>query len=349
MSKTVDFVEAYEERVMNAVNKAIPATVTIVVSRNLPKIRQFGPFGFSVEKGKKECVQVGGGSGFIVAANGLVLTNRHVVSLADAKYEVLTVDGKRYPAEILAKDALSDIAILKIDPGKHTLPTCELGDSSKVRLGQSVIAIGTALGLFQNSVSKGIVSGLARRIRASEMGTAPTGMSEELTDIIQTDAAVNPGNSGGPLVDLDGKVIGINCAIVYGAQGIGFAIPTNRAKRDLEQLSKFGRLMQPFLGVNYLMINKDVRELNKFAARTQGALVVANHAVRESAVTKGSAAERAGLKEKDIIVAIDDDKITEKQPLADLIQKHKVGDEIRLKVTRDGKTVILKTVLGERK
>ena len=199
--------------------------------------------------------QIGGGSGFIIDANGLILTNKHVVSDKKAEYTVILNDGQHFPAEVLSRDPINDVAILKIAASK--LPTLKLGSGVKLELGKSVIAIGNALGVFKNTVSLGIISGLSRSIAAQGDADAPP---QEMRGLIQTDAAINPGNSGGPLVDGDGLVIGVNAAIVTGAQSIGFAIPVNAARRDLEDIKNYGRIRRPLLGLRYTMIDEDVKE-----------------------------------------------------------------------------------------
>ncbi|MEX2053229.1 MAG: trypsin-like peptidase domain-containing protein, partial [Candidatus Paceibacterota bacterium] len=223
-----------EKQTIDAVKKVMPAVVSIVISKFMPKMKRmpfmpfFGPFGFGVPMpdepesmhpdihAKGEKVKVGGGSGFIVHPDGLVLTNKHVVFDPDAEYTVITSDEKEYAGKVISRDPINDVAVLKIDA--KGLPSVALGNSDKIELGQTVIAIGNALGLFTNSVSKGIVSGLGRKISAS-MGQG--GEIENLRDVIQTDVAINQGNSGGPLISLDGEVVGINTAIIYGAQNIG--------------------------------------------------------------------------------------------------------------------------------
>jgi len=340
-----------EQAIIKAVREILPAVVSIIITKDLPKIKRFvmqpyGPFSFMVpEMGEgKEKVQIGGGSGFIVGKEGIVLTNRHVVSDPDADYTVITQGGRKFEAKILVRDQISDIAILKIHDHKN-LPSAELGDSSKLALGQTAIAIGNALGLFHNTVSKGIVSGLLRHIQASEF----TGQMEELRGIIQTDTAINPGNSGGPLVDSSGKVIGINTAVVFGAQNIGFAIPINKAKKDLEDLKKVGHLVQPFLGVRYLILNKEIAKENKLKSNF-GALVIREPSLTgEQAVAKGSPAEKAGLKENDIILEYNGKKISEDHPLAEYIEQNNVGDEITLTVLRGKKEIKVKLKLQERK
>jgi len=337
--------------IVEIAKRVCPAVITIVISKDLPKVEgfYFMPFGDQnlivprMEKGgKKEKTKIGGGSGFIVSSDGYVFTSQHVVGDPEADYTVIIEPEVRYPAKVLAQDPINDIAILKIDA--KDLPYLELGDSEKIELGESVIAVGNALGEFHDTVSTGVVSGLSRFI------TAYSGISQQATSLkglIQTDAAINPGNSGGPLVNMEGKVIGINTAMVMGAQNLGFAIPINYAEKDLEEVMKYGKVRRPFLGVKYIVLNKEITQAHKLPV-DYGALIIRER-LGEEAIIKGSAADKAGLKEYDIILECRGEKITEKNPLANILQKFKSGDEISLKVLREGKEINLKVKLEEKK
>jgi len=338
-----------ELSITKIVKRACPAVITIVITRDLPKIGgfYFFPIGGEkiaipkVQKGKEK-TKIGGGSGFIISPDGIVFTCNHVVGDKEADYTIVISPDEKYPAKVLTRDPITDIAILKIQGKKF--PYLELGDSNKTELGETVIAVGNALGEFHDTVSAGIVSGLSRYI------TAYSGLdyqASRLRGLIQTDAAINPGNSGGPLIDLEGKVMGINTAVVMGAQNIGFAIPINYAKRDLEEVKKYGKLRRPFLGVRYILLNKMVAEKNKLPV-DYGALIV-RETFGESAIVKGSAAQKAKLKEYDIVLECNGEKITEKNSLTDILQKTKIGQEIELKVLRENKKIDLKVKLGERK
>jgi S1-C subfamily serine protease len=237
----------YEQAVIKAVESASPAVISIIISKDLPKIEQcpYNPFGnlppdlqdlfgqgfqfYQPCQVGTERQEVGGGSGFIVSSDGLIVTNKHVVADIDAFYTVLTNDGKKYDAVVLTRDPSQDLAIIKISASG--LPVLKLGNSDSIKLGQTAIAIGNALGEFRNTVSVGTVSGLFRDIVASD---GRTGKSEKIEGLIQTDAAINSGNSGGPLLNLKGEVIGINTATVSGAENIGFAIPINKAKEAVK-------------------------------------------------------------------------------------------------------------------
>jgi len=335
--------------IIEVAKKVCPAVITIVITRDLPKIEgfYFFPFGgqrFVVPKfnKKRERTKIGGGSGFIVSPDGYIITSSHVVADPKADYTIIFEPKKKYPAKVISRDPISDIAVLKINA--KNLPCLELSDSDKIELGQTVIAVGNALGEFHDTVSSGIISGMSRAIAAF---SGLTDRVAQLRGLIQTDAAINPGNSGGPLVDIEGKAIGVNTAMVMGAQNIGFAIPINYAKKDLEEVKKYGKIRRPFLGVRYVLLNKMVAEKNKLPV-DYGALIV-RETLGESAVVKGSAADRAGLKEYDIILECNSEKITVKNPLDNILQKLKIGEEIKLKVLREGKKIILKAKLEEKK
>jgi len=327
-----------------------PTVITIVISRDLPKVEgfYFFPYGEQeflvpkMQKGKKEKTKIGGGSGFIVSKDGYVLTSNHVVSEKNADYTVIYEPNKTYPAKVISRDPINDIAILKIQG--NNFPFLELADSDKIELGETVIAIGNALGEFHDTVSTGVISGLSRYI------TAFSGLSKQaemLRGLIQTDAAINPGNSGGPLVNIEGKAIGINTATVMGAQNIGFAIPINYAKKDLEEVKKYGKIKRPFLGVKYIILNKEISEKNKLPVE-YGALIT-RETLGESAVVAGGAADKAGLKEFDIILECQKEKITEENPFSCILQKCEIGQEISLKVLRNKKEITLKAKLEEKK
>ena len=333
----------HEDKIISIVEKAMPAVVSIMVGKEYETLLREKPYELMVPHGdhldlplpEEELphtpggkVRVGGGSGVIIDSGGLVLTNKHVVHDKEAEYIVTTPTEDTYTAKVLAKDPLNDVAILKIEA--QALSTIDLGDSDKVRLGQTVLAVGTALGEFQNTVSCGIVSGLSRFITAF---TDMEGHSERLRGLIQTDAAINPGNSGGPLVNIDGEVIGINSAVVFGAQNIGFAIPINKAKRDLAELKKYGRIRRPFLGIRYLMLNPAVKKRMRLGV-DKGALVL-REAQGRSAIVTGSAAEKAGIQEGDIILELNNMPIGDKTGIEDVLEKITIGDNFKAKIWRN--------------
>ncbi len=335
--------------IIEVAKKVCPAVITIVITRDLPKIEGFYFFPFSGQRfivpkfnKKREKTKIGGGSGFIVSPDGYIITSSHVVADPKSDYTIIFEPKKKYPAKVISRDPINDVAILKINA--KNLPYLELGDSEKIELGQTVIAVGNALGEFHDTISTGVVSGLSRYITAY---SGLTRQAARLKGLIQTDAAINPGNSGGPLVDIEGKAIGVNTAMVMGAQNIGFAIPINYAKKDLEEVKKYGKIRRPFLGVRYVLLDKMIAEKNRLPV-DYGALIV-RETLGESAVVKGSTADRAGLKEYDIILECNGEKITVKNPLANILQKLKIGKEIKLKVLREGKKIILKAKLEEKK
>jgi len=340
----------YDRLSIESVKKVAPSVVSIVISKYLPKIKSmhpssfFNPFFFGdVEEGAQEKIKVGGGSGVIVHPDGLILTNKHVVFDHDAEYTAVTTDLQEYPAKVLSRDPINDIAVLKIQA--NGLPSVRLGNSSKLELGQTVIAIGNALGMFSNTVSKGVISGLSRSISAS---LGEKGEMEHLRGVLQTDVAINQGNSGGPLINLDGEVIGINTAIIYGAQNIGFSIPVNWAKEDLEDIIKHGRIIKPFIGLQYVMLNKELQK--KYGLPTDsGAMVVRDHTPGSVAIVPDSPAERAGVKENDIILELNGEKLTEQIDFSDTLQKCKVGAKVELTLMRGNTNLKLTATLEERK
>lgn len=347
----------YEEAVIKAVDVASPSVVSIVVTKDLPVIEQcpyepfsdlppefrdFFNFGFEFsqpcEKGTRR-EEVGGGSGFIVSEDGLILTNKHVVNDAKAEYTALTNDGKKYNAKVLARDPLQDLAVLKID-GSDFKPA-QFGDSDTTKLGQTAIAIGNSLGEFRNTVSVGVISGLSRTITARGNGFG----SETIQGVIQTDAAINPGNSGGPLLNLKGEVIGINTAIASGAQNVGFAIPINQAKRDIHSVKQTGSIKAPYLGVRYLMVTPDIAKQQNLSV-DYGALV--RGTTEGPGVMSNSPAAKAGVLAEDIILEINGEKLTSERPLGTVIQKYNIGETLFLKVQRGKSVITLNITLGER-
>ncbi|MFA5870355.1 MAG: trypsin-like peptidase domain-containing protein [Candidatus Paceibacterota bacterium] len=351
-------IETYEDAVTGAVDMASRSVVAISASKDVPLLEEcaYDPFADSLppefrdlfgggmqfsrpcESSKTEKKEIGGGSGFVISEDGLILTNKHVIYDEKAEYTVFMSDGKKYPAKVLAKDPVNDIAILKVDA---RLIPAKLGNSDSIKLGQTAIAIGNALGEYRNTVSVGVISGLARSVTASGSGIG----TETINGVIQTDAAINPGNSGGPLLNLRGEVIGINTAIVSGAQNIGFAIPINQAKRAIDSVKKTGSIKTPYLGVRYIMLNEEIAKKQELSI-TEGALVRGDGS--GPAVTKDSPAARAGVKAEDIIIAIDGEKITSTTILGAIIQKHNIGDMVTLSIKRGGETLSLKATLVER-
>ncbi len=346
---------SYEQAIIGAVKSSSPSVVSIVISKNVPIyeeewVNPFGDLGpgFNiqipqyVQKGT-ELQEVGAGSGFIVSADGLVLTNKHVVLDSDAEYTIFTNDGQKYSAKVLAKDPAQDLAVLKIQFDGGNFQPATLGDSDSIQIGQTAIAIGNALGEFSNTVSVGVVSGLQRTVSASDKSG---GFSETLQGIIQTDAAINSGNSGGPLLNLKGEVIGINTAMAEGAQNIGFAIPINMAKRDISQVMQTGKIIYPFLGIRYISVDNQVKE--KYSLLVDYGALIFKGPNGESAVMADSVAKEAGIKEGDIILELNGEKITSGNSLSNIILKYNPGNHVTLKILRDGNEQNINVVLGER-
>lgn len=334
-----------QKSIPEVVKQVLPGVVSITISKYLTVYQQRpSPFWgwdefFAVPRGKKK-IKVGGGSGFIIDPDGLIFTNRHVVQDPSADYVVTLNDGRQFKAEVLTWDPTNDLAIIKIKA--RELPTIELGDSSKLELGQSVVAIGNTLG-FHNTVSAGVISGIGRSIIG---GDAMSGEKIRLSRLIQTDAAINPGNSGGPLIDLEGKAIGINTAVVFLAENVGFALPINAAKRNLKDVREHGRIRVPFLGLRYVLVTPQIKKQRELKI-DQGALLLSDGG--NPSVVIGGPAEQAGCQEGDVILEVNSEKITLDNSLDAVLQDCRVGDEIELKILRKEKEKILKVKLGERK
>ncbi|HMB65816.1 MAG TPA: trypsin-like peptidase domain-containing protein [Patescibacteria group bacterium] len=334
-----------ESAVVSAVNKVSPAVVSIIITKEVPVLERLpgGLFGLpQYEQRGTQRQEVGGGSGFIVSSDGYVVTNRHVVSDPGAEYTVITSDQKKYQAEVKARDEVLDIAVLKIKG--EEFPTVELGNSSDLQVGQTVIAIGNALGEFRNTVSTGVISGLSRSITAG--GT--TGEMERLSGMIQTDASINQGNSGGPLLNIDGQVIGINTAMASGAENIGFAIPVNEVKNSINDVREHGRIVRPWLGVRYIQLTEEIAQNNDLEI-DYGALVVRGENISDLAVIPGSPADKAGLEANDIILEIEGQRINRDNPLAEVINQYDPGQKISLRVFHDGDRETREVKLEERK
>lgn len=350
----------YDQQVIRTVQKATPAVVSIIVTKDVPIVEQyfeelpnplgdffgrdpFSPFRFRVPRLRErgtEKREIGGGSGFLVSADGLIVTNRHVVAQENVEYTVFTNDGTNYDATVIARDPVNDIAIIKIHG--ENLPFLIFGDSDQLHVGQSAIAIGNALSEFRNTVSRGVVSGLSRSIVANGAESGP----EQLEEVIQTDAAINPGNSGGPLLDLAGNVIGVNVAVALGSENIGFALPSNLVQKTVESVQKNGRIIRPYLGVRYVPITPVIKESNKLPF-DYGVLILRGDTPDQLAVIPGSPANKAGLAETDIILEFNGRKLDDTTSLAQLIRQKNVGDTITLKVWRSGEERTVTVTLEE--
>ncbi len=347
---SVPATDAFEQSVIAAVEKANPAVVSIVVTKDVPIVEQFfedapspfgdffgddlfTPFRFRVPQYRQrgtEKQEIGGGSGFLVSADGMIVTNRHVVANDDVEYTVFLNDGNKHTAQVVARDPVNDLAVIRI--AASGLPFLQLASSDDLKVGQSVIAIGNALAEFRNTVSVGVISGLSRSIVAGGGAMRP----EQLEEVIQTDAGINPGNSGGPLLNLQGEVVGVNVAVALGSENIGFALPVNLVRGVVESVQKTGTIVRPYLGVRYTVITPPLKEANNLPV-DNGMLVVRGESAQELAVLPGSPADKAGLVEGDIILEADGTLLDEKTSLAAIIRRKQVGDAISLKVFSKGR------------
>lgn len=326
-----------ENVVISAVEKVSPSVVTVGISttrrsRGYFEINPFDPFSpFRQQPGSSQQIEQDIGTGFVVSKDGIIVTNKHVVSETDATYRIITKDDKTYTVDRIYRDPVNDLAILKINA--NDLQPAELGDSSKIRVGQLAIAIGTALGEFRNTVTTGVISGVGRGISA---GSPFEGSVERLDNVIQTDAAINPGNSGGPLLNSTGQVIGINTAVSAEGQNIGFAIPINIIKDSIDNFNRTGQFDRPYLGVRYKVVTKDVAILNDLP---EGAYIME--------VVEGSPAERSGLAQGDIVIKIGDTRLSgENAELSKIISQRKAGESLTLTVWRDGEERSITVTLG---
>lgn len=316
-----------EEATVSAVAEKVSPSVVSIVTETTTSGGLFAP----------RQVQSGAGSGIIVSKDGVILTNKHVVKNA-RNVEVILYDGTTYSdVKVLGTDPLNDVAFLKIE-GVSALKPAELGDSTTVKIGQRVAAIGNSLGQYQNTVTSGIISGKGRPIAAQD-GDAV----ESLTDLLQTDAAINPGNSGGPLLNSSGQVIGINTAIAEDAEGIGFAIPINAVKGTLKGVLAGQGVNRAYLGVRYIPVDAAVAKKFELSVKT-GAYVYSDSSA--SAVVSGSPADKAGIKKGDVIMKVNDVEIGARGSLSSLTAEYSPGETVEFTINRDGSERIVKVTLG---
>ena len=325
-----------EQAIISVVERVLPAVASIIIEK------QYTHPAFFPDGEEPELVEIGGGTGFFITEDGLMLTNKHVVSDEDAVYTVITNSGEEYVAEVVARDAFLDIALLQVDG--EGFPTLAFGDSDLIDVGQTAIAIGNSLSEFQNSVTKGIISGIDRTILAGD----GFGESELIQEAIQTDAAISEGNSGGPLINLFGQVIGVNTAVSNEGQSIGFAIPINEAKSIIDDVIEFGRIVRPWIGVRYQTITESVQE-EYILPVSQGALIVPEEELYpgESSVIPGSPAAEAGIQPGDVILSVNDDLLTESFILSDAIHQYEPDDVVVLSILRNGEDIELLVTLAE--
>lgn len=318
-----------EEAVIKTYESLLPSVVSILITETV-----------SNDLGEVSMQETGGGTGFFISSDGYIITNKHVVLDKKVNYTVITNTGKEYVGSVLALDPLFDIAIMKVE-GTGFKPA-KLGDSDKIKIGSTVIAIGNVLTEFQNSVTRGIVSGVGRTITASG-----SNITETIEGAIQTDASINPGNSGGPLVNLKGEVIGINTAIYRSGEALGFALPINLAKDAVAKFKKYDKITRTFLGVRYIMLNRYLSFANKLPVK-EGAYVLKETPSGDPTIIPSGPAEAAGLKPGDVILEINGAKLTAVNSLSAAISKLEPKQEVSLKILRGGTELTLKAILGER-
>jgi S1-C subfamily serine protease len=326
--------------VVDAVNRTGPAVVRINASRTVatggqqipeafledPMFRQF--FGDQLRRMPKERVERGTGSGFIINKEGDIITNAHVVSGAD-KVTVVLKDGRKIEGKVLGSDELTDIAVIQVKP--DNLPVVSLGSSQNIQPGDWAIAIGNPLGL-DNTVTAGIISAIGRK--SGQIGV------DKRVSFIQTDAAINPGNSGGPLLNQNGEVIGVNTAIIQGAQGLGFAIPIETAQRIAKQLIQSGKVSRAYLGIQMVTVDPSVKtQVNQDPEF--GVKITEDKGVLITRVVEDSPAAKAGAKRGDVIVKFEDQEILTADQVTQLVEDRSVGDKIRVEVKRSGQVVAL--------
>lgn len=325
-----------ENAVVEVAETVSPSVVTIGIKktqllRDIMTFNPFSPFG-GIPRTQERKIEQDIGTGFVISKDGLIVTNQHVVSDSDAKYRVVTKDDKVYEVENIYRDPDNDLAILKIKA--DNLVPVDMGDSDKLKVGQFVVAIGTALGEFRHTVTTGVVSGLGRGITAG----SPFEGQEELEGLIQTDAAINPGNSGGPLLNSAGQVIGVNTAVSASGQNIGFAIPINFVKDAINNFNSTGQFDRPFLGIAYKIIDQRTALIYEVP---EGAMI--------DQVTPDSPAEKAGIKRYDLITKINGVLLNEESntSLAKELSRRKVGDTIELEIWRDGEEIKISVKLEQ--
>jgi len=349
-----------DDQIISVVARALPSVVSIEISADVSQLSSASDgtgqnffndpfFNFplpeqpdtsSTASTSTQKQLIGGGTGFFISSDGLIATNKHVIQDKNAEYTVVLQNGEKYVAKVVAIDPVLDLGMLKIE-GDH-FPYLELGDSDGARIGQTVIAIGNALGEFQNTVTKGVISGKDRNLIAGDIfGT------DIIEGAIQTDAAINPGNSGGPLLDLNGKVVGINTAISDGAQSLGFALPSNVLQRANESVQKYGRIVRPWIGVRYITLDKNYADIHGISY-DHGVVIAENKSTEAPSIIKDSPADKADLKEGDIILEVNGEPINEKHSLSGLVAKYAPGDPIKLKIARGDQEMEGDLLLEER-
>ena len=359
-TETVRVVE--ESEITDAIEEVTPAVVSIVALKDVPVnyyyrtddnlsnpfISPFfdNNFNTDLDGVEYEYQEVSGGTGFIVREDGLIITNRHVVQDEEADYRVVLSDGTEYEAEVVSRDPFDDVAVVQIVAEEGTeFEYVEFGNSDDLKIGQKVVAIGNALAQYDNTATEGIISAKGRDVAAYDESA---GLTRNLSGLLQTDAAINFGNSGGPLINLEGKVIGMNTAVANYANGIGFAIPSGDLMPIIESVEEYGEIVRPVLGVRFLMLSQsEAKEISE--ELDGGALLVANELSGVSSIIEGGAADEAGIEDLDVILAVDGEEINLDNPLHKVVRSYKPGDKITILLWRDGEQLELEVTLKSSK
>jgi serine protease Do len=344
MSQGQKVVASQSQLVASIAKNVSPSIVSVDVTSQTAAAMQNSFFGSDAPTEQQSA-----GTGIVISSKGLIITNRHVVPAGTTKVSVTLSDGTTLDdVTVVGRTAETDsldVAILKINDAKgHALTPAAIGDSSKMQVGDLVVAIGNALGQFQNTVTSGIISGHGRSVQAGNQGSTSSS-TESLADLFQTDAAINEGNSGGPLVNTSGQVIGINTAIASGAQSIGFAIPINDVSGLIKNVLNTGKFERVYLGVEYVSLTPDTAKQLSLSVSEGAYVLPASQNGGTSTIVSGSPADKAGIQEKDIITEINGTQIDQNHSLLALLGQHSVGDKVDITVIRGGKTQDLTATL----
>jgi serine protease Do len=321
---------------VSVIDRVMPSVVSVVVSVEVPLTGGNNPYHDRINETEFYMQEISGGTGFIVSDEGMVLTNKHVLDAGDGvSYTVRMSDATEYPVAVVGVDPFDDVAVLQIispNGSELSFSKLEFADSGELSVGEDVFAIGNALAVYGHSVTSGIISAKGREVVAyNDVGT----MSENLSNLLQTDAAINLGNSGGPLMNADGDVVGMNVAIAESANDIGFAIPANDLIPVLSSIAKFGEIVKPVIGVRFIMLTEEqAEELD--STLDAGAILIGDQLLGQLGVTPGGAADKAGLREFDVIVEIAGEELTLDNPLHKVVRKYTPGTTVELKIWRDG-------------